>query len=40
MNDIYENNEEYNPKKERKILIVFDDIMADVLSNRKQSNGS
>ena len=40
MDNIYENNEEYNPNKERKILIVFDDIMADMLNNRKQSNGS
>ena len=27
MNDIYENIEEYNPNKKRKILIVFDDMM-------------
>ena len=26
--DIYENIEENNPNKERKILIAFDDIMA------------
>ena len=35
MNDIYENIEEYNPSKKRKILIVFDDIIADMLSNKK-----
>ena len=29
------NIEEYNPNKKRKILIVFDDMNADVLSNKK-----
>ena len=27
MNDFYENIEEYNPTKKRKILILFDDMM-------------
>ena len=35
INDIYKNIEEYNPNKKRKILTVFDDIIADMLSNRK-----
>ena len=35
MEDIYTNIEEYNPNKKRKILIVFDDIIADILSNEK-----
>ena len=35
MNDIYKNIEDYNPNKERKILIVFDDMIADMLSNKK-----
>ena len=35
MEDIYKNIEEYNPNKKRKILIVFDDIIADMLSNEK-----
>ena len=35
MNDIYKNIEEYNPNKEDKILIVFDDMIADRLSNKK-----
>ena len=34
MNHIYENIAEYNPSKKRKILIVFDDIIADMLSNK------
>ena len=29
MDDIYKNFEEYNPSKKRKILIVFDDMIAD-----------
>ena len=35
MDDIYKNIEEYNPNKENKILIVFDDIIADVFNNNK-----
>ena len=34
MNDIYKNIEEYNPNEKQKILIVFDDVIADMLSNR------
>ena len=34
MNDIYKNVEEYNPNKKRKILIVFDDMIADILNNK------
>ena len=26
MNDVYENIDDYNPKRKRKILIVFDDM--------------
>ena len=37
MNDIYKNIEEYNPNKKRKIFIVFDDIIADMLSNKKRN---
>ena len=35
MDDIYKNIEEYNPNKKQKILIVFDDITADMLSHKK-----
>ena len=35
MDKIYENIEEYNPNKECKILIVFDDMIVDILSNKK-----
>ena len=33
MDDIYKNIEEDNPNKKRNILIVFDDMIADMLSN-------
>ena len=35
MDDIYKNIEEYNPNKKCKILIVFDNMIADMLSNKK-----
>ena len=35
MDDIYKGNEEYNPNKKRKILIVFDGMIAGILSNKK-----
>ena len=36
MDDTCKNIEEYNPNKnkKRKILIVFDDVIADILSNK------
>ena len=35
MDDIYKNVEEYNPNKKREILPLFDDMIADMLSNTK-----
>ena len=35
MNDIYKNIVEYNLNKKWKILIVFDDMIADMLSKKK-----
>ena len=35
MDNIYKVIEEYNPNKKRKILVVFDDMIADMLSNKK-----
>ena len=36
MDDIHKNTEEYNPdKNEKYILIVHDDKIADMLSNKK-----
>ena len=34
MDGIYKNIEEYNPNKKNKILIIFDDVIADMLSNK------
>ena len=35
MDDIYKNIEEYNPNKKRKILILIDDMITDMLSDKK-----
>ena len=35
MQDVYKNIEDYNPIKKRKILIVFDDMIADIINNNK-----
>ena len=35
MQDVYKNIEDYNPIKKRKILIVFNDMIADMIDNNK-----
>ena len=35
MNDIPKSIEEYNPNKKRKKLIVLDDMLANMFSNKK-----
>ena len=35
MQDIHKNIEDYNPIKKRKLLIVFDDMIADMINNNK-----
>ena len=35
MDDVYENINDYNPNRRRKILIVFDDMSADIMTNKK-----
>ena len=35
MHDVYKNIDNYNPDKENKILIVFDDMIADMINNKK-----
>ena len=37
IDEVYENLEDYNPTEKRRILIVFDDIIADMESNKKLS---
>ena len=34
MQDVYKNIEDYNPGKKHKILIVFDDMIADMINNK------
>ena len=33
--DVYEDIDDYNPDKEKKMLIVFDDMIADMINNKK-----
>ena len=33
MDDVYENIDENNPKRKRKILIVSDEVIADIMAN-------
>ena len=35
MHKVYKNIDKYNPDKENKVLIVFDDMIADMISNKK-----
>ena len=35
MQDVYKNIEDYNPDKKGKVLIVFDDMIAYMINNRK-----
>ena len=35
MDDIYGNIDVYNPSRRRKILIIFDDMIADIMANKK-----
>ena len=35
MQYVYKNIEDYNPNKKRKILLVFDDMIADLINNKK-----
>ena len=35
MSDVYKNINNYNPEEENKILIVFDDVITDMIRNKK-----
>ena len=37
IDDVYENLEDYNPTKKRIVLVVFDDMIADMESNKKSN---
>ena len=34
MDDVYKNIDDYNPNRKRKILIVFDDMIEDIMINK------
>ena len=36
MDDVYEEIDDYNPSKNRKILLVFDDMIADIMTKKKK----
>ena len=38
MHNVYKNINDYNPDKENKILIVFDDTIANMINNNKLSS--
>ena len=35
MDDVYQNIDDFNPSRKIKILIVFDDMIADIMTNKK-----
>ena len=35
MDEVYEDIDNYNPKRDKKVLIVFDDMIADIMTNKK-----
>ena len=35
MDDVYENIDDYNPSRKREILIVLNDMIADIMTNKK-----
>ena len=35
MDDFYNNINDYNPNRKIKVLIVFDDMVVDIMSNKK-----
>ena len=35
IDDVYEKIDYYNPKRDRKVLVVFDDMIADIMTNKK-----
>ena len=35
MDDVYENINDYSPRRKGKNLIVFDDMIADIMANKK-----
>ena len=40
MDDVYNNIEKYNPESEKKVLIVVDDMIPDMINNKKTKSNS
>ena len=40
MDDVYEDIDNYNPKRNKKVLILFDDMISDIMTNKKISGYS
>ena len=40
MQNVYKNIEEYNLGKKRKVLIVFDNMIADMINDKKSKSSS
>ena len=38
MDDVYKNIHDYNPNRKRKILIVFDDMIANIMKQKISSH--
>ena len=34
MDDVFENIDDYNPNRQRKVLVVFDDMITDIMTNK------
>ena len=34
MNDVFTNINDYNKQRKRKVLIIFDNMMADIMNNK------
>ena len=34
MNNVYEDIDNYNPKRDKKVLIIFNDMIADIMKNK------
>ena len=35
MANVYKNIDDYNPSRKRKVLIIFDDMIGDIMTNKK-----
>ena len=40
MYDVYKNINHYNPNKKNEILIIFDDMIADMINNKTKFNSN